>query len=344
MTTQVESVYDPATGQTLLSYDQIAPEVPEWLWRGSNPASGFLPEGEAIVLVGKRGIGKGMLLAKLTGDITTGRPFPGEDNQRQPANVILATAEDDAHKSMAWRLRAAQADLTRVFNATDDASVRMPAGIPKLRKRIEQIGNVAMVVLDPFESYSDIPLTASSKRIRDELMEPLRLELAEPTGITLVCVVHVTKEGKTVGSGAIENVPRQVLKVERLRANPDVRRLYVEKSNIASEDAQQFYTIVGTNDLDGHVEFLDDAGAPTNATPPRERVLNVLDGSAEPLGPRAIAQASGVPYGNTRAILTRLGQEDGSGVFRPQHGLWWTQRAQVASDKPALQLVAGDAT
>lgn len=304
----------------LVSYAHIEPEKPEWLWEP------FLPEGEPVVIVGKRGIGKGMLGSRITSIITNGDPWPGQEEPRDPANVVLATSEDDPRRAMAWRLRAAGADVSRVFNATEGTS--LPSGIERLGNEIADIGNVALVWLDPFTSFTEVPLGASNDRVRNELMTPLREQLATPLGITLACVVHVTKAGKTVGSGAIEDVPRMVLKVERLRANPSVRRLYVEKSNIGPDDGETFYCLAGDG-LDTHAVFIDETDASAvmaDASAP-VRILMELRKATEPQSARAIAQLTGIPYGTVRTALTRLGQAEGTGVFSPKHGVWWSHEA-----------------
>ena len=80
----------------------------DWLWPGR------LPTGMPAVLDGESGGGKSTVTIDLAARLTTGRPFPGEERGRPPADVLLLGHEDSPEHTIRPRLDAAGADVSRV--------------------------------------------------------------------------------------------------------------------------------------------------------------------------------------------------------------------------------------
>lgn len=308
------------------SYAEIPAIPPEWAWVGR------IPRKTAIILVGDEGIGKGFLGADWVARITRGDEWPDGTEGMPAGNVIMITPEDDPNSAMAYRLRAAGADLTRVFDFTEGYLAGQ-----SIERLIEQIGGVSLIWIDPLSAVTRTPLTSSNTRVRQEVLAPLE-SLARKYDASLVAVVHTTKAGRTSGSKAITEAARMVLKVTRHRAEPAVRKIHVEKSNISDDGlADIAYTIFGRWP-DVRVEYFevpDDAIADdTRPTPLRAKIVALLQGS-EPMEPRAIwlKLVEGDPelgiegdptlkYGAVRTALTRLGRDPFSGVHGDGNGHW----------------------
>lgn len=298
-----------------VSYADIDPQEPEW------GIEGYLPYGLGCYIAGEGGTGKSFVMADWAARVTRGDKMPGDSQEAMPpGSVILITKEDDPHMSMAYRLRAAGADLSRVFDMTD--GFQLPRGLDTLREEIRTIGDVRLVVIDPLAAVSSIPITSGNTRIRAHLSEPIE-SFARETGVMLPIVHHRTKSGRTAGAKAITDAARQVLSVTRLAPGNPIRLIQVEKSNIASDSSGVIaYTLAGTG-LDTHVEYCeapeDGTEAPKREPSTLDKLLAVLrkDG---PLATQELCRRASVDYGAGRTALTR-GKESGA-VISPRRGVW----------------------
>jgi RecA-family ATPase len=242
----------------LQSYANIPPETPDWFWEGR------IPRAFACLVAGEGGVGKGNLMADLGARHTRGDTMPDGTPGPGPGWVIAITPEDDQRKVMAWRLRAAKADLNRVFDLTGTPGQRfkLPSGIAELYKSITAARNITglaagMVLIDPLAAVSSIGLTSSNIRLREQLMEPLEA-LAADTDVAMVINGHTVKSGAIAGSVALVQAARMVLRVSRDKGDARIRRVHVEKSNISNDQIPDVaYTIV-EDEPAPYVEWLKD--------------------------------------------------------------------------------------
>lgn len=311
------------------SYADIEPLEPEWLWPGR------IPQNQLTLIAGDGGIGKGFLLADLAARVTRGGPMPDGSFPTWytgAGSVLLVSSEDDPNMATAYRLRAAGADLERVYDMTEDFII--PESLPSVRDAIADIGDVRLVTIDPLSAVASIALTSSNVRVRRTIMNPLE-RLAKDMGIALVVVHHTVKSGRVAGTKGITDAARMVLRVTRASQDERIRLIQVEKSNIASDSAGDVAYTVGGTFPDVRVTYLtappDETGevkAPTVA----ELVLAALRGSQEPLETQELAKRAGAGYGAVRVALTRL--RNGPEVYSPSRGLWTVRR-----DVPDLEAV-----
>lgn len=310
------------------AYADITPLEPEWLWAGR------IPSNEVTIIAGDGGIGKGFLLADLAARVTRGAVMPDGSPSwfEGPGSVLLVTSEDDPNMAMTYRLRAAGADLSRVYDMTEDFTV--PESLPALYDAIKDIGDVRLVTIDPLSAVSSIALTSSNVRVRRQIMNPLE-RLAKDRGVAVAVVHHTVKSGRVAGTKGITDAVRMVLRVSR--HDEKIRLIHVEKCNIANDSAGDVaYTVTGSFP-EVRVAYLaappeaDDA--PTRAPTTAELVLNCLRGSREPLEARKVADLTGTSYGAVRVALTRL--KTAQEVFSPSRGMWWTvQQGEMAEERP----------
>ena len=83
-------------------------EEVEWEWESR------LPRSRIVLLEGDPGVGKSWLALAIASAITTGAPFPGQAASRDPANVLLVTAEDGLGDTVRPHLEDMGGDLGRV--------------------------------------------------------------------------------------------------------------------------------------------------------------------------------------------------------------------------------------
>lgn len=211
-------------------YDQIKPKLRKWLWAGRFPLA------QLVLLVGQGGIGKGFLAADLGSRITNGTDMP-DGSPGQQGSVVLVSGEDDPERDIWYRLEAAGADMTRVYQFPAKG-FSIPGSLDELERDINLIGDVLLVIIDPLSSFSSIALTSSSVKLRQQIMIPLE-DMAKRTGVTLAMVHHTVKNGDIAGAKTLTDAARMVLLISRDEVHRVVRKIKVFKANIASDAAKE---------------------------------------------------------------------------------------------------------
>lgn len=323
------------------TYADITPLEPEW------EIPGLVPKSFVTLIMGDGGVGKGQLWSDWAGRITRGAKLPGipEDEEPDaPGSVLLVSSEDDPNMSTAWRLRAAHAVLDRVYDYTEDFSI--PESLPGLAERIDEIGDVRLVVIDPLaDNLGFIPgtrrqvsLTSGNVTLRRYVMRPLE-RLARSKGIALVVIHHTVKSGRMAGSKGISDAARMLLRITRPDDSQPLRLIEVEKTNIASGTDQVGYLISG-DWPDVHVTYVDppkgDVVPVTEVSVP-DKVLDALQKATEPLAKRALPALVGADYGTVGVALTRL--KDAGLVVSPKRGFWTVPGKLTGANAPELELV-----
>jgi RecA-family ATPase len=305
------------------AYSDIPPETPDWLWEGR------IPRAFACLVAGDGGIGKGYLMCDLAARHTRGDTMPDGTPGRGPGWAITITPEDDQRKVMSWRLRAAKADLGRVFDMTGLVGNRfkLPAGIPELYKGISAARRSTglqngMVLIDPLAAVSSIGLTSSNIKLRVELMEPLETVAAD-TGVALIINGHTVKSGAIAGSVALQQAARMVLRVSRDKGDTRIRRIHVDKSNISTDDVPDVaYTLV-KDEPAGYVEWLRDEGNVTGIHElgvSQQKILDCIKASNRPMDVKTISDATGIAYTVVAVLLRKLATKNL--VEHPARGQW----------------------
>jgi len=178
----------------------VAPERVDWLWHGR------LARGKLSVLEGRPDEGKTTLALDLGARVSTGAQMPGETAQREPAGVVVVTAEDGLADTIRPRLEAAGADLTRCLAARPDESPSLDAdGLAWLRRACVRV-EAALVILDPLVAL--MPGAVDAHRDQDvrRMLRPLRA-LAEELNVAVLAIRHLRKAAapspKDAGGGSV---------------------------------------------------------------------------------------------------------------------------------------------
>ena len=176
---------------------------------------------------GEPGTGKSQLTIAVVAAVTTGGEWPCGEGQAPLGNVIILSAEDGAADTIIPRLLAAGADLSRVHvvSAVRNAdgsrrALSLQHDLDLLEKKIAEMGDVALVVVDPVSSYLGKTDSHKNSEVRG-VLEPLS-EMAERTRIAILSVTHFSKAGagnttkalhRFIGSIAFTGAPRAAFAV-----------------------------------------------------------------------------------------------------------------------------------
>ncbi|MFI9846505.1 AAA family ATPase [Nonomuraea sp. NPDC051941] len=218
---------------------EIKPVV--WAWKENG--RGRIPSGALAAAAGREGTGKSSFGIWMTAEITTGM-LPGSF-LGTAHNVIYAAIEDSWEHTIAGRLKAAGANLSRVFRidvevSEDETSIiNLPTDFDLLEQAIIE-NDVKLVILDPLISTISSVVDTHKERSVRTVLDPLA-RMADRTGCVMLGICHFGKGAGTdassliTGSGAFKNVPRAIFGFA-VDAENEVRVMTQTKNSLGRSD------------------------------------------------------------------------------------------------------------
>jgi DNA polymerase len=181
---------------------QVQMRAVQWLWKDR------FALGKLGILAGLPDEGKSMLFNYITARVTGPDRYkwPEDEGEAPRGRVILLTAEDDPEDTVIPRLKAAGAGLDdveiismvrdrdqagrpceRMFSLADDLEL--------LRRKVEEVGNVRAILIDPVTAYLGKVGTIDSYRDTDvrAVLTPL-VYLARERHIAVIAIMHFNKK------------------------------------------------------------------------------------------------------------------------------------------------------
>jgi hypothetical protein len=160
-----------------------------WLWFGR------LASGEMVVITGRPGVGKGLLLCYIVARYTTGRPMHG-DRIALPAGHVLWISMEDAHDtSLVPRLLAAGADLSRVHAWNLTKPLSLPVDADRIVAELKRLG-CTLLIIDPAPTLLDKDHSSNNDANVRQSFAALSAACRE-LGCTMILVRHTNK--RTLG-------------------------------------------------------------------------------------------------------------------------------------------------
>lgn len=212
-------------GFTLLA--DIREKPVDWLWEYR------VPLGEITVLEGDPGVNKSSVAYNLAARLTNGNGMPGEASKpgrKRQGGALLLIGEDSLKKTVKVRLAVAGADDRKVATLVN---VLVPKDLLTVEKAILEI-QAKLLVIDTLNDFLACNVLGN-QAVRDAL-RPLRA-LAEKRNVAVLVVRHLVKSSSNSllrggGSVAVTAMARSQLKVYRHPADPNLRVLVQDKSNL----------------------------------------------------------------------------------------------------------------
>ena len=223
-----------------------------WLWPGR------IARGKVSMIAGNPGLGKSQTSANIAAIVTTGGNWPVDNASCDCGSVLFLSAEDDPADTIRPRLEAAEADLDKV--AIIEAVLErgkngeglkrlfnLKTDIVHLEKVMNQVGDVALVVIDPITAY--LGETDSHKNADVRALLAYLADFAAAHNAAVLCITHLNK---SAGGQAIQKVSGSLAFVAAARAAfavvPDKedqeRRLFLPiKNNIGNDKTGLAFSI-----------------------------------------------------------------------------------------------------
>jgi putative DNA primase/helicase len=166
----------------------------DWLWPGR------FALGKIGLVAGLPDYGKGQIAAFLAAAATAEVALPCDEGKTPQGNVIWFNAEDDNRDTIIPRLSAAGANLKHIIFINGvridgkDKSFNLVTDLQLLRKGIQQIGSVVLIIIDPVSAYLGVGKVdgRSATDVRG-VLTPLK-EMAEELHVAIIGIAHFNKK------------------------------------------------------------------------------------------------------------------------------------------------------
>lgn len=174
----------------LVRMADVEPKPIVWLWPNR------IPLGKITIFAGDPGLGKSFVTTDIAARVSQGSVWPGDDaGSDEPGSVLLLSAEDDPADTIRPRLDSAGANPALIFTIPGkrlpDGSLdpfNLASDLSRLERRIQQLGNVRLIIIDPVTAYLGETDDHKNGAIRS-LMAPLS-DLAARNNLAVVLVTH----------------------------------------------------------------------------------------------------------------------------------------------------------
>jgi hypothetical protein len=237
----MQSINDDVQRVELIRGDSIKAQAIDWLWRG------WLAAGKLHLIGGQPGTGKTTIALSLAAAVTKGGLWP-DGTRATRGTIAVWSGEDDVADTLVPRLRAAGADMAKVYiiNGVRHKGERYafdPANdTPLLADALAGVDDLRLLIVDPIVSAisGDSHKNAEVRRG----LQPL-VDLANSHRCALLGITHFTKGTagrepveRITGSLAFVALARVVLVTARAdEKDGELERLFMAraKSNIGPD-------------------------------------------------------------------------------------------------------------
>lgn len=173
---------------------EISPEPVIWLIKG------LIPCGKLTLIAGDPGKGKTLLAGEIAARVSRGKPWL-DGTLCEQGTVVMLSGEDGAADTLVPRLRAADADLSKIRVCGGEELLDLPDEIQRLEDAVEA-EHVRLIVLDPLNSFLDARLNPHQDASVRRALAPLA-GMAQRTGAAIVVIFHLNKDGGVAGKQAL---------------------------------------------------------------------------------------------------------------------------------------------
>ncbi len=307
--------------------DLLRQEFPPLKWA----VEGMLPEGLAII-AGKPKVGKSWLVLNLCLAVAAGGNVFGTN--KTVAGVAFYLALEDSLRRLQDRLITCGAEVNDTALQNLVFHTHWPnfadGGLEQLDKSIKEKKGTRLVVVDTLQRIRPPQKQGASWYAQDyDTLVPIK-KLADEQHITLLLVHHLRKMESEdplemmSGSSGLTGAADTLLVLGRPRNNTD-GTLYVTGRDLEEQNlAMGFKKENGTWAVIGNAADYD-------RSPERQKILDILRESDQPMKPKEIADALGVEVNNIQQLLKKL--KDEGQVIKPEYGQYWVSEKAAQSDQ-----------
>lgn len=231
----------------------VQPERVTWLWQGR------IADGKLAALGGNPGIGKSYVTLALAAAVSTGVDLaavdvPDDRRRTDPADVLIASFEDEAADTLRPRAELLGADIDRVHeiigtpNGDGGVTPFGVADVGRLERRLAKLSRPRLVVIDPVGSWVGAGVDVYRDNEVRAALDGLRLVAAQYR-VAVLLVMHLRKAAASTalarfsGSGAFGQLVRSALLAGQHPDDEHLAAIAHVKHNLAAQQPTVGYRI-----------------------------------------------------------------------------------------------------
>jgi hypothetical protein len=220
----------------LVRGDQVPLRSVQWAWKHR------FAFGKIALIAGDPGLGKSQAALDILARMTVGDSWPVDGGKAPIAEAMVLTAEDGLSDTVAPRLVAAGADMSKVHFLTgtkveggEEELFDLTRDVQALRDALKKNPAIKVIIIDPLTAYLGETQAQRNAQVRKALAPLVRL--IEETEVLVIGVTHLNKSaGKAIyrvlESIAFVAVGRILHLVIADSENPINRKFICDKTNI----------------------------------------------------------------------------------------------------------------
>lgn len=153
---ELDGIEEPIRAGRVRALDGVEAKITRWLWKP------FLARGEISLLDGEKGVGKSSSWFDIAARGSRGAAMPGDERQSRGAfSTLILSPENRTEQIIVPRLRAAGADLSRIFmpaigvqrgKRMEDKMLLLPDSAETIGGMIRESG-ASLLIIDPVPAF-----------------------------------------------------------------------------------------------------------------------------------------------------------------------------------------------
>lgn len=252
----VDELNKKKTQSQSICLDEIEEKTLEWVWPGR------IPLNKPTLMGGDPGKGKTMLALDIAARVSSGEHWP-DGAKNQPGDVLILTAEDDLGDTIKPRLRAAGANLSRIFaletiekydqndEITREALPNLVDDFIDIEREIKA-RNPRLIIIDPLNGFLPGVDTHRDSEMRSRVFAPMK-KMLDDSGAALIYIVHLNKSS---GRSATHRIMGSMANIAAARSSwivadnkdSDDKLFVPDKFNIAEKPDGLSFKIIGNQE------------------------------------------------------------------------------------------------
>jgi len=245
---EIEKTGIPKFEETVLNDVEV--KDMKWLWRFK------IPMGTISLIVGYQGVSKSYFSMMLAAHVSKGLTLPGEhyENVAVKGSVIILSAEDDPETTIKKRVMVHGGDCKKIvvigISKNDYYMFNLKTDLKYLEKKILEMGDVKLIIIDPVSAYLGADMRFDSYRethVRS-VLAPVA-ELARKHDLAVVGIMHLNKKegaeaiNRVSGSGAFVAAARAVWLIAKSKRDKGLFHFCSMKFNLGEKPSGLSYRI-----------------------------------------------------------------------------------------------------
>ncbi len=230
--TELANKTEPERAESgIITLDDVESRETQWLWYP------YIPLGKITLLTADPGTGKTFFSLYIAAVTSTGRPFFGQTEHREPMKVIYQTAEDGIADTIKPRLEPMQPNFKNIM-FIDETEKTLSLSDNRLEKIVARY-RPALIIFDPLQAY----LGAKIDMHRANEVRPIMARIghiAEQYNAAVIFIMHNSKMSqnkamhRALGTIDIPAVARSMLMMGKDPEDSKQKLICHEKSSLAA--------------------------------------------------------------------------------------------------------------